>query len=336
VLAGKVAPPSQMLGTHSSLTPQVRAALERLDPIVLTAVHGDPTKRFSTAKAMAEAIEDAIQPATSSQIADWLERNADEQLSKRAAHVAEIESLSATPADLNFADLQNAMQQGGGANRSSSSISGDQNAHAQGLSASNPVARNPLMSTLALPSVSPPASPFGPPQSGAAIGESGAAIGLNTLSTSASYVGLQPETTSKNNTLLFAVLLGIAMLVLGVGAAAVWNIVSSKGPTVATTAVPSSVLVGGVQLHSATAATASSGTSAGIGTSLESVPPLGTATVAPTTSIAASQRPTAQKPWPPQTPQTKPSTSTPAVKNTCATDPYVMKDGIRTVRLECR
>jgi eukaryotic-like serine/threonine-protein kinase len=342
VLAGKVAPPSQMLGTHSSLTPQVRAALERLDTIVLTAVHGDPTKRFATAKAMAEAIEDAIQPATSSQIADWLERNADEQLSKRAAHVAEIESLSATPADLNFADLQNAMQQGSDANKASSPIASSPTGgeSVQGLSTNNPGARNPMMSTLALPpSMSPPASPFGQPQNGA-IGESGASLGLNTLSTSASYVGLQPETPAKNNTVLFAVLLGVAMLVLGVGAAAVWNMVSSRGPTIMATTSPSnSSAIGGtgIQLATATATTPTgSALSSGLGTSVESVAPTATATVAPTVLVTASQRPTSQKPWPPQAPQTKPSTNAAPAKNTCATDPYVMKDGIRTVRLECR
>jgi serine/threonine protein kinase len=84
VLLGPIAAPS-------TIVPAIPAAL---DAIVLKGLQRDPKDRWGTAKEMANALEDALAPATPRQIAEWVDGLAHEALATRAARVAQIESAS--------------------------------------------------------------------------------------------------------------------------------------------------------------------------------------------------------------------------------------------------
>jgi serine/threonine-protein kinase len=68
--------------------PEVPAAL---DAVVLRALDGDPTLRFASARAMAEALEAAAPPAGTAEVAAWVADIAAEALANRAARIAQIE-----------------------------------------------------------------------------------------------------------------------------------------------------------------------------------------------------------------------------------------------------
>ncbi|MDB4934886.1 MAG: serine/threonine protein kinase [Labilithrix sp.] len=70
---------------NTGLTPAV-------DDVVLRALERDPARRFASAAEMAAALEDAILPATSRQVSEWVRALESESLAARAALVAEIES----------------------------------------------------------------------------------------------------------------------------------------------------------------------------------------------------------------------------------------------------
>jgi eukaryotic-like serine/threonine-protein kinase len=101
VLEGKIEAPSSVVMRlqRATLSEKSIEQMKRLDACVLKAVHHDPAQRFATAKEMARELEACIGPATTSQIAEWVERTAPEVLLMRAEQVAEIESADATPAD---------------------------------------------------------------------------------------------------------------------------------------------------------------------------------------------------------------------------------------------
>ncbi len=84
VLSPKVLPPS----THNSeVSPE-------LDRIVLKALSPQPALRFTTAREMAEALDACARPASSNQVAQWLESMAGAALQARTRLVAECESHS--------------------------------------------------------------------------------------------------------------------------------------------------------------------------------------------------------------------------------------------------
>jgi CheY-like chemotaxis protein len=82
VLRGKPEPPSKVV---PDLPPS-------LDEIVLRALSLDRTKRFSTAREMALALERGPGIAMTSEVGEWVERTASERLSQHAERIAEIES----------------------------------------------------------------------------------------------------------------------------------------------------------------------------------------------------------------------------------------------------
>lgn len=68
-----------------------------LDAIVLRALERDPDARFESARAMARALESTGLAATSTDVAEWVERRAAKALAERAAQVAEIERTGPRP-----------------------------------------------------------------------------------------------------------------------------------------------------------------------------------------------------------------------------------------------
>ncbi len=89
VLIGLVDAPSNFL-------PEIS---EALDAVALRAVDRDPAERFSTARAMAEALESALPPASSAEVAAWVNATALEMLTRRADQVACIERNEAPSSD---------------------------------------------------------------------------------------------------------------------------------------------------------------------------------------------------------------------------------------------
>ncbi len=88
VLAGAVDPPSK-------LVPGLPAGIES---VVMRGLSRDPEKRFSTALMMADALERALPPATTRDVARWCEAVAGETLRARAQLVAAAEkSIQAPP-----------------------------------------------------------------------------------------------------------------------------------------------------------------------------------------------------------------------------------------------
>lgn len=84
VLTTPISPPR-------TLNPEVPA---ELDAVVMKGLQRNPDKRYATALEMADALEAALAPASSREVARWLERLAGQTLHQRANLVAEIESLS--------------------------------------------------------------------------------------------------------------------------------------------------------------------------------------------------------------------------------------------------
>jgi serine/threonine-protein kinase len=84
VLTAPLIAPSTLVGGVS----------EQLDAVVMKGLERDPDKRFATALEMADALEAAVSPASSREVARWMEQLATETLRQRANVVAEIESVS--------------------------------------------------------------------------------------------------------------------------------------------------------------------------------------------------------------------------------------------------
>ena len=77
----------------SATTPGLPPAL---DAVVLRGLSRDRSARFSTAKEMAAALEDAITPATAREVGEWVQAAAREALTARAALIATIEAQNLT------------------------------------------------------------------------------------------------------------------------------------------------------------------------------------------------------------------------------------------------
>jgi eukaryotic-like serine/threonine-protein kinase len=341
VLAGNVPPPSLEATRDATLTDQMVAALTRLDPIVLCALDPNPKKRFSTAKEMAQALEDAVQPATSSQVADWLELNADEQLRTRAAKVEEIESLSATPADLNLSDEVQIAMRGDGLGTSADALRSSDGAQIPAPPPSfsgggQAGAQLALNRTLALNNnQGPVSSPFSQ-GGGSGIGRysedpAPPAFGPSTLSTSASYLGLRAPPPKRNSSrLLFAMLSGGALLLAG-SCAAVWSVTRPphvQGGDPRPKPQPSTSTSLTAALPTATAAPIGSPGP----TELELPDTAQAVADAGASPHVIVKPPLVKSPAVPFIPTTKPL---PTAKNACD-NPFYIKDGIRMIRPECK
>jgi serine/threonine-protein kinase len=92
VLEGARMPPSRAMRVTAS--PETRRAVERLDEITMRGLACDPRMRFATARDMALALEEALPPATTSEVSNWIEDVASAVLLMRAGQVGEIESSS--------------------------------------------------------------------------------------------------------------------------------------------------------------------------------------------------------------------------------------------------
>jgi eukaryotic-like serine/threonine-protein kinase len=96
VLEGNVPAPSKVLmrglNQKATINDNTLRGLEDLDSTILRALQMEPENRFATSREMALEIERKLQPATGSEVADWVEHIAKDVLNTRAAMVAEIES----------------------------------------------------------------------------------------------------------------------------------------------------------------------------------------------------------------------------------------------------
>jgi serine/threonine-protein kinase len=92
ILRGNVAPPSAAARAAGAVPPSGKEALERLDAVVLRGLHLQPAERFATAREMALALENAVAPATASEVGAWVEQVASATLARRAAEITAIES----------------------------------------------------------------------------------------------------------------------------------------------------------------------------------------------------------------------------------------------------
>jgi serine/threonine protein kinase len=88
VLSPDLRPPSE----HNPLVPAA------LDEMVMKGLSSKPEDRFPTAAAMAQAIEEAVSPASARAVAEWVALTAGESLEHRAALVAEVEKSTARKA----------------------------------------------------------------------------------------------------------------------------------------------------------------------------------------------------------------------------------------------
>ncbi len=84
VLQAPVRPPSHV-GVHVPLA---------FDRVVLRGLERDPSYRYQTAREMALDLERCAGIAPASEIGEWVESLAHDELFKRSAHIAEIESIS--------------------------------------------------------------------------------------------------------------------------------------------------------------------------------------------------------------------------------------------------
>ncbi len=84
VLSAPIEPPSAIV---AGLAPE-------LDAIVLRGLTRDLSGRYATAREMSLELETRTTLATASQVSEWVERLAGDELAERAAHVARIESES--------------------------------------------------------------------------------------------------------------------------------------------------------------------------------------------------------------------------------------------------
>ena len=87
VLSMEILPPS----THN------REVSPELDAVVMKAVAKKPEERYATASDMAIALEQAVRPASTREVAAWMEEHLGESLNRRRRVVAEIESSTSAP-----------------------------------------------------------------------------------------------------------------------------------------------------------------------------------------------------------------------------------------------
>jgi serine/threonine-protein kinase len=87
VLAGRVEPPS-------AVAPGSPAGFDR---VVLRGLHRDAEKRFATAREMATELERVVGAAPPTEVGEWVEYIASEELRERTHRIEEIERITPTP-----------------------------------------------------------------------------------------------------------------------------------------------------------------------------------------------------------------------------------------------
>jgi eukaryotic-like serine/threonine-protein kinase len=93
ILAGVRQPPSSRripIGGRTLTTSEMRQ-IERIDGIVMRAVHPDPGRRYATAREMAHALETSLPLAGQSVVGRWVQQSARDALAERAAWIRAIE-----------------------------------------------------------------------------------------------------------------------------------------------------------------------------------------------------------------------------------------------------
>ncbi len=86
ILTNSVKPPSKV-------APHVPPAFDR---VVMRGLERDPARRYATAREMALDLERCVGIASPSQVGEWVESLARDELAKRAAHMARIEGVTPT------------------------------------------------------------------------------------------------------------------------------------------------------------------------------------------------------------------------------------------------
>lgn len=119
VLEGRIEAPSIVMMRNSPVTlnSKMYDALARLDACVMRSLHKDPTQRFQTAREMALELEACVNPATLSQVGEWVEETAKDVLNKRLAVVSEIESYASEPGFERPSEVQRAAAIAGDSSR---------------------------------------------------------------------------------------------------------------------------------------------------------------------------------------------------------------------------
>jgi serine/threonine protein kinase len=87
VLGGRVEPPSRA-------APGLPAGFDR---VVLRGLHRDPDRRFETAREMAVELERVVGAAAPTEVGEWVEYVASEDLRERTHRIEEIERITPTP-----------------------------------------------------------------------------------------------------------------------------------------------------------------------------------------------------------------------------------------------
>jgi serine/threonine-protein kinase len=71
-----------------------------LQPIIKRALARDPDERYATAREMALALAEAVPPASSMEVGDWVEQRARQVLADRARAVSDVERQTTTSSDV--------------------------------------------------------------------------------------------------------------------------------------------------------------------------------------------------------------------------------------------
>ncbi|WP_394834840.1 serine/threonine protein kinase [Pendulispora rubella] len=103
ILNRPVAPPSTLM-VKGHMSAQTSGAL---DKVTLRGLDRDPTRRYSTAREMAVALERAIGVASSSEVGEWVEAVAQNELHRRAARLAALEKSKPSTEELDAAPETN-------------------------------------------------------------------------------------------------------------------------------------------------------------------------------------------------------------------------------------
>ncbi|MEO7113394.1 MAG: serine/threonine-protein kinase [Polyangiaceae bacterium] len=91
IVEQQVKPPSNlMIDPDRTVGADAYKMLESLDRIVLRGLEKDPTKRFPTAREMAQALEWAMPPASPSEVTEWVEIHARGALAERSEMLGQL------------------------------------------------------------------------------------------------------------------------------------------------------------------------------------------------------------------------------------------------------
>ena len=88
VIETKVVPPSVLLSGRA------REEALLLEPVLLRALSRDPAERFHTAREFALALEAAVTPASTLQVADWVATTAGASIDERLQRIREVEEIT--------------------------------------------------------------------------------------------------------------------------------------------------------------------------------------------------------------------------------------------------